>query len=152
MKQIKKNKKAFFDYDIIQTYVAGIQLKGSEVKSILENKVNIDEAYCFIQDAEMFVKNMHVSEYKRGGIYYNHQPLRIRKLLLKKKEILSIFEKSKQKGFTIVPLSILISDTNFIKIEIGLVKGKKTFDKSKSLKEKDLKRESEKFLVNMVKH
>jgi SsrA-binding protein len=152
MKLIKKNKSAYFEYEIIETYISGIQLHGSEVKSILENKVNFDEAYCFVDNGEMFIKNMHVSEHKRGGTYYNHQPLRIRKLLLKKREILNIFEKSKQKGFTIVPLSILVSDTKFIKIEIGLVKGKKTFDKSKSLKEKDLKRESEKILVNVVKY
>ena len=140
-KLITKNKKAFFSYEIIEKLTAGIQLKGSEVKSIKANNVNISESYCLISDNEIFIKNMHVSEHKQGGQHNNHEPLRDRKLLLKKKEIISLYNKVKQKSFTIVPLSIILSDNGFIKIEIGLVKGKHTFDKRVSIKEKDIERD-----------
>lgn len=140
-KLITKNKKAFFSYEIIEKLTAGIQLKGSEVKSIKANNVNISESYCLISDNEIFIKNMHVSEHKQGGQHNNHEPLRDRKLLLKKKEIISLYNKVKQKSFTIVPLSIILSDNGFIKIEIGLVKGKHTFDKKQAIKLKDLDRD-----------
>ena len=140
---ISKNKKVFFEYQILEQHTAGIQLKGSEVKSVKVNNVNMSEAYCVIVGNEVFIKNMHISEHKQGGPHNNHEPLRDRKLLLKKKEILTLHDKVKQKGLTIVPLSIILSDTGFIKIEIGLAKGKKTFDKRISIKEKDLKRDLE---------
>lgn len=146
MKLITKichNKKAYFEYHILDTYTAGIQLRGSEVKSIKNGDLNIGEAYVFIENGEVFVRNMHVSEHKQGGKANNHNPLRIRKLLLNKKEINDLSEKVKQKGLTIVPLSIILSDIGFIKIEIGLAKGKKLYDKRESIKEKDVKRDLE---------
>lgn len=142
-KLIVKNKKAYYEYAILEKIVAGIQLKGSEVKSVKLNNVTINESYCFIHDTEIFIKNMHISEHKQGGVYNNHEPLRDRKLLLKKKEILSLSEKVKQKGLTIIPLEVILSKTGFVKIEIGLAKGKNLYDKRISIKEKDLKRDLE---------
>lgn len=143
-KLISKNKRAFFEYQIIEQYTAGIQLKGSEVKAIRANNFNMTESYCIVSDNEVFIKNLHISEHKQGGIHNNHEPLRDRKLLLKKKEIANLHEKVKQKGLTIVPLSIILSDTGFIKVEIGLCKGKKLHDKSKTIKLRDLDREFKK--------
>jgi len=143
MIKINANKKAYYEYSILEKVVAGIQLKGSEVKSVKMNNVNISEAYCFIQNNEIFIKNMHISEHKQGGVHNNHEPFRDRKLLLKKKEILSLSEKVKQKGLTIIPLEVILSKTGFIKIEIGLAKGKNLYDKRVSIKEKDLKRDLE---------
>lgn len=141
MKLISKNKQAFFEFEILEQYTAGIQLKGSEVKSIKANKVNMSESYCLIKDNEIFIRNMHISEHNQGGQHNNHEPLRDRKLLLKKKEITNLYDKVKQKGLTIVPLSIILTKTGFIKLEIGLAKGKNTYDKSKTIKLRDLDRE-----------
>lgn len=143
MKSITKNRKAYFEYNILDKYVAGIKLQGSEVKSIKLGKVSIVEAYCYITNNEIFIKGMHVTEHKEGGKYNNHQPLRDRKLLMKKKEIVKLNENMSQKGLTIVPLEIILSNTGFIKLEIGLAKGKNLYDKRNSIKEKDLKREVE---------
>lgn len=143
MKKICANKKAYFEYQILEKLIAGIQLQGSEVKSIKASKVSIAEAYCYIKDGEMFIKGMHVTEHKEGGIHNNHIPVRDRKLLLKKKEILDLAEKMSQKGLTIVPLEIIVTNTGFIKLEVGLAKGKNLYDKRTSIKEKDLKRELE---------
>jgi SsrA-binding protein len=143
MKSITKNRKAYFEYNILEKYIAGIKLQGSEVKSIRLGKVSIVEAYCYITNDEIFIKGMHVTEHKEGGKYNNHQPLRDRKLLMKKKEIVKLNENMSQKGLTIVPLEIILSNTGFIKLEIGLAKGKHLYDKRNSLKEKDLKREVE---------
>lgn len=145
-KVITKNKRAFFEFEIITKYVAGLQLVGSEVKSIKASNVSIAEAYCFIQNGEIFIKGMHVTEFKESGTHNNHIPTRERKLLLKKKEILKLDEQIAQKGLTIIPLSIILSTTGFIKIEIGLAKGKNLFDKRQSLKDKDAKRELEKII------
>lgn len=142
-KVIVKNKKAYFEYSILEKYIAGIKLQGSEVKSIKDSKVSISEAYCFITDGEIFIKGMHVTEHKEGGKHNNHVPTRDRKLLLKKKEIIKLEEKMSQKGLTIVPLEIILSPTGFIKLEIGLARGKNLYDKRTSLKDKDLKRELE---------
>lgn len=141
MKLISKNKKAFFSYEILEKYLCGIVLVGSEVKSIRLNNVSIGEAYCFISNGEMFIKGMNISPYKEGGIHNNHEPLRDKKLLLKKKEISKISEVISQKGLTIVPLEIIISTTGFIKIQIGIGRGKNLFDKKQSIKIKDLDRE-----------
>ena len=146
MKSITKNKKAYFEYQILDKYTAGIKLQGSEVKSIRAGKVSIVEAYCFINDGEIFIKGMHVTEHKEGGKHNNHNPIRDRKLLMKKKEILKLKENISQKGLTIVPLEIILTNTGFLKIEIGLAKGKNLYDKRNTLKEKDLKREIERNL------
>jgi SsrA-binding protein len=143
MKHIIKNKKAYYEYTILEKYTAGIKLLGSEVKSIRNGKVSISESYCFISNDEIFIKGMHVSEHKEAGKHFNHDPLRDRKLLLNKSEIIKLKEKSAQKGLTLIPLDVILTDTGFLKIEIGLAKGKNLYDKRQSIKEKDLKREIE---------
>lgn len=143
MKSITKNKRAYFEYSILEKHMAGIKLQGSEVKSIKASKVSIAEAYCFIKEGEIFIKGMHVTEHEQGGTHNNHIPVRDRKLLLKKKEILKLQENISQKGLTIIPLEIILSNTGFVKLEIGLCRGKNLYDKRTSIKEKDLKRELE---------
>jgi len=146
MKSITKNKKAYFEYNILEKNTAGIQLQGSEVKSIRAGKVSISEAYCYILDGEIFIKGMHITEYTEGGKHYNHQPLRDKKLLMKKKEIAKLDKSLGEKGLTIVPLELIITDTGLIKLEIGLAKGKNLYDKRFSIKEKDIKRDMERSL------
>jgi SsrA-binding protein len=135
-----KNKKASFEYQFIDTYIAGIMLTGTEIKSIRQSNVNLIDAYCVFKDQELFVVNLHVSRYNEGT-HYNHEPLRERKLLLQKKELKKLLTKSQEKGLTIVPTRIFISDRGFAKLEIALAKGKKLFDKRQDIKEKDVKRE-----------
>ena len=136
-----KNKKAYFEYSISEEYVAGIQLVGSEVKSIKDNKVSIGEAYCYISDGQAYIKGMNVSEYKQSGKYANHEPARERRLLLNKKEILKIESQLTQKGLALVPLAIYTTKTGLIKVKIGLGKGKKLHDKRNTIKERDQERE-----------
>jgi len=138
-----RNKKAEYEYQILERYTAGIQLLGTEVKSIRDMKASISEAYCHFINNEIFIIGMHVSEYRQIK-YTNHEPLRNRKLLLKRKEIDKLAKSIKEKGLTIVPLFVYLTITGFIKIEIGLVKGKKIHDKRESIKEKDIKRQLEK--------
>jgi len=138
---IVKNKKAYFEYEIIQKLTAGIQLYGGEVKSIRNNKVSISESYCYIKGGEVFIKGMHISEYKESGNYDKHDPIRERKLLLNKNEIVKLSADLEQKGLTIAPLSVIINDHGFIKLEIGLAKGKKIHDKRETIKKRDLERE-----------
>jgi SsrA-binding protein len=138
---IVKNKKANFEYEIIQKLVSGIKLVGSEVKSIRNHKVSISESYCYIKGGEIFIKGMHISEYKESGNYDNHDPIRERKLLLNKLEIIKLSESLEQKGLTIVPLSVIINDNGLVKLEIGLARGKKIHDKRESIKKRDLERE-----------
>lgn len=145
-KKICVNKKAFFEYNILEKNTAGIQLQGSEVKSIRGSKVSITEAYCYILDGEIFIKGMHIAEYTEGGKNYNHKPLRDKKLLMKKKEIAKLDKSLGEKGLTIVPLEVTITDTGLIKLEIGLAKGKHNYDKRESIKIKDLKRDMERNL------
>ena len=138
---IVKNKKANFEYEIIQKLVSGIKLVGSEVKSIRNHKVSISESYCYIKGGEIFIKGMHISEYKESGNYDNHDPIRERKLLLNKLEIIKLSESLEQKGLTIVPLSVIINDNGLVKLEIGLARGKKIHDKRETIKKRDLERE-----------
>jgi SsrA-binding protein len=145
-KKICVNKRAYFEYNILEKHTAGIQLKGSEVKSIRASKVSIVEGYCYIKDGEIFIKGMHIAEHKEGGHNFNHVPLRDRKLLMKKKEILKLYQTLSEKGLTIVPLEVIITKEGFVKVEIGLAKGKKLFDKRVSIKEKDIKRDLERNL------
>lgn len=137
-----KNKKAYYKYEIIDKYVAGIQLLGTEIKSIRKGKVNFTDSYCVIRKQEMFIIGLHIAEYEMGTCN-NHVPTRERKLLLNKKEIVRIEKKITEKGLTIVPLCIFINENNFAKIEIAVAKGKKIFDKRETIKQKDSKRESE---------
>ena len=134
-----KNKRATFDYNIIETFTAGIVLTGTEIKSIRLGKVSINDAYCDFKNKELLIVNMHVSLYDKGNIF-NHNPLRDRKLLLHKKEIIKLEYLQSKSGYTIIPLKVLIKN-GLCKIEIGLCKGKKLYDKRESEKSKTIERE-----------
>lgn len=135
-----KNKRASFEYAFLEKYSAGIVLTGTEIKSVREGKVNFTDSFCVIHNEEIFVRNMHISQYTQGS-YNNVETKRTRKLLLTKKEIKKLATKMKEKGLTIVPIRIFISERGFAKLDIALAKGKKTYDKRSDLKEKDLKRQ-----------
>ena len=135
---IATNKKARFNYFILDELTAGIVLTGTEIKSIRERKVNINEAYCFFKNNELFIKQMHIAQYKFGNIY-NHEELRYRKLLLNKKELIKL-KNNLEIGQSIIPLELFINNKGFAKIIIALVKGKKLYDKRKAIKEKDIQR------------
>ena len=137
-----QNKRARFEYELLDIYNAGIQLLGTEIKSIRLGKANIADAFCFFKDGELFIRNMHVAEYDFGN-RNNHEPLRERKLLLKRDELKKLERKLKDTGLTIVPLKMFISSSGYAKIDIALAKGKKLHDKRHSLKEKDQKREAQ---------
>ena len=135
-----KNKKASFEYFLLEKFTAGIQLTGTEIKSIRESKASIAEAYCLFLNNELFVRNMHISEYTYGTCN-NHEPRRDRKLLLTKRELRKLNNRLKEQGTTVVPLLLYINDKGFAKMEISLAKGKKQFDKRETLKGKDIQRE-----------
>ena len=134
------NKRAHFEYFFIEKYKAGIILSGTEVKSVKSGKLNMSDAYCFFKDSELWVKNLHISEYERGGVY-NHEPKNARKLLLNKRELKRLEQKIKERGLTIVPIEVLETERGYIKLEIALAKGKKAYDKRDSIKEKDQRRD-----------
>ena len=140
-----KNKKASFEFEFIDTYTAGIQLTGTEIKSIRNSKASIGEAYCVFINNELFVKNMHVAEYEDGG-YNNHEPRRLRKLLLNKQELAKLQRKLKDKGLTVIPTRLFISKGGYAKLNIALAKGKKLHDKRESIKERDNKRNLDRLL------
>ena len=133
------NRKAKFEYEILDTYVAGIVLQGSEVKSIRNGRCNISDSFCIVDNNEVILKNCHISKYDSDK-FTKHEELRDRKLLLTKKEILKLKEKSQIAGITIIPLKLFLQH-NLIKVEIGLCKGKKLYDKRESIKERDIERE-----------
>lgn len=140
-KLLANNKKAYFDYFIEDKWEAGISLYGTEVKSIRMGKVSIKESYIKIENGEVFVYNMHVSPYEKGNIF-NRDPIRVRKLLLHRAEINKLSGKITEKGYTLVPLQVYIKD-GLVKVEIGLAKGKKLYDKRDSIAKKDVRRENE---------
>jgi len=140
-----KNKKASFEYYLLDKYVCGIVLKGSEIKSIRLGKASLQEAYCYLNNGELFIKGMHISPFEKGGDANNHDPIAERKLLLKKKELKKIEGKLKDVGMTIIPIRLFISERGWAKVEISLAKGKKLYDKRESLKQKDYKREIKNF-------
>ena len=135
-----KNRKASFQFEFIDTYVTGIMLTGTEIKSIRESKVSLTEAFCIFLDGELYIRQMHISPYSMAASY-NHLAVRDRKLLLKKKELEKLETKSAEKGLAIIPVRIFINDRGLAKLEIALARGKKTQDKRQDLKEKDAKRE-----------
>jgi len=136
-----KNKKAYFSYFIDATYDAGIMLLGTEIKSLRSGKANLVDAFCqFKSDSELFVKKMYIAPYDKG-VHTNHEPYRSRKLLLKKSELKKLASKVKEKGFTIVPTKLYINEKGLAKLEIGLARGKKSFDKRNTIKDKDQARE-----------
>lgn len=134
-----KNRKASFEYSFLDTYVAGIQLVGVEIKSIRNGRVNLSEAYCVFQHGELYLKNTHISPYENAG-YIKVDPLRDRKLLINKNELRKLSEGVSRKGLTIVPTKMFINDRGLCKVEICLCQGKKNYDKRESLKEKDIKK------------
>lgn len=135
-----KNKKARFEYEIVESMVAGIKLQGTEIKSIREGRASLVESYCIIHHGEVYVKNMHIAEYKFGNIN-NHEMKRERKLLLNKREIQKLERKTKESGFTLIPLRLFMNDRGFVKLEIAVARGKKQFDKRETLKQKDAHRD-----------
>lgn len=135
-----KNKKAFFEYEIIESITAGIQLQGTEIKSIREGKAGLVDSYCQFFDGELYVKNMHIAEYFFGNLR-NHEAKRERKLLLQRKELKKLERKVKETGLTIVPLRLYLNDKGFAKLDIGLAKGKKVYDKRETMKQNDARRE-----------
>lgn len=139
-----KNKQAYHEFFIDATYDAGMVLLGTEVKSLRDGRASFNDSYCLIDNGEIWLKSLHIAQYSHGS-NNNHDPIRDRKLLLQKREINKIASKLKEKGYTLVPLSIYFKD-RLAKIEIGLAKGKKLFDKRNSLKEKEVNREMKRLL------
>ena len=135
-----QNKRAGFEFEILERYDAGIMLRGSEIKAIRDGGGSISEAFCVMRDGELFVKNMNIPEYSHGG-YANHEPVTLRKLLLRKRELGRIEAKIKERGLTVLPLRLFVNERGFAKLEVGIGRGKKKFDKRESLKEKDTKRD-----------
>lgn len=132
-----KNKRASFEYFLIQEITAGIQLTGTEIKSIRDGKANISDAYCSFTGNELFVRNMHIAEYS-FGTHYNHEPKRDRRLLLTKRELKKLSTKVKERGFTIIPVLLFINENGLAKLNIALAKGKHSYDKRETLKQKDM--------------
>jgi len=140
-----KNKRATFEYEIIERFVAGIKLVGTEIKSIRSGKANLSESYCQFYSRELYVKNMHISEYELGTCN-NHEARRDRKLLLNRKELRKLEKKVKESGLTIICTSLFINGRGLAKLEIALARGKKTYDKRESLKLKDAKRDMDRMM------
>jgi SsrA-binding protein len=134
------NRKAYYEYSIEAKYIAGLVLSGTEIKSLRAGKASFNDSYCIFDKGELFVKNLHISEYN-FGTHYNHEPMQERKLLLNKKELRKWENKIKEKGYTIVPLKIFISEKGLAKMEIGLGKGKKIYDKRDSIKARESDRD-----------
>ncbi|HNY02079.1 MAG TPA: SsrA-binding protein SmpB [Bacteroidales bacterium] len=137
-----KNKRASHEYFLVQEFTAGIQLTGTEIKSIREGMASLADAYCTFTGDELFVRNMHIAEYT-FGTHYNHEPKRDRKLLLTRRELKKLAVKVKERGFTIIPVLLFISDNGLAKLTIALARGKHAYDKRESLKQKDHQREME---------
>ncbi len=135
-----KNRKARFEFELLDVLVAGIMLTGSEIKSIREGKASLQEAYCYFKKEALYIKGMNISPYEQAT-HYNHDPVRERKLLLNKSELEKWQAKMEEKGLTIVPVRLFINDKGLAKMEVALAKGKKLYDKRESIKEKDTKRE-----------
>ena len=145
-KQIASNRKAFHDYFIEERYEAGIELFGTEVKSLRQGTVNLKDSWCDISNGEIWIKQMHISPYQKGNIF-NRDPIRPRKLLMHKKEIMKLYGTLKQEGLTLVPLSLYFKNSR-VKVEVGLCRGKKLYDKRADMAKKDAKRTIERTLKN----
>ena len=137
-----KNRRASFDYEFLETYTAGIQLVGTEIKSIRAGKVSLQDAYCFFVGNELFVRGMNIALYHWGS-WHQHEPVRDRRLLLNRRELRHLQQADKQKGLTIVAVKLFIAENGYAKLLIALAKGKKEYDKRESIKSKDLRREME---------
>lgn len=135
-----ENRKARYEYNVIQTYICGIVLQGSEVKSLRSGKANISDAYCYVSKGEVWMKGLHISKFESDK-FTNHEEKRDRKLLLNKSEIIRINQELQVNGITLVPLKIFANEHNLIKVEIGICKGKKLYDKRETMKERDTQKE-----------
>ena len=140
-KTIATNKKAYHDYFVLETYEAGIELCGTEVKSLRQGRVNLKDAWCTIEDGELWVKGMHISPYEQGNIF-NRDPMRVRRLLMHKREIMCLFGTVRQEGYSLIPLSLYFKGSR-VKLKLGLCKGKKLYDKRNDMAEKSAKRDIE---------
>lgn len=138
-KTIAQNKKAFHDYFVIESMEAGIELCGTEVKSIRNGRVNLKDSWCSIEDGELYIKGMHISPYEQGNIF-NRDPMRVRRLLMHKREIMRLFGTVKQDGYSLIPLSLYFKGSK-VKVQVGLCKGKKLYDKREDMAARDAKRD-----------
>ncbi len=148
-KTIAQNKKAFHDYFIIESFETGIELFGTEVKSIRQGKINLKDSWCTIEDGEIWVKGMHISPYEQGNIF-NRDPLRVRKLLMHKREIMRLFGTVKQEGYSLIPVSLYFKGSK-VKLQLGLCKGKKLYDKRSDMAARDAKRDIERAIKERSK-
>lgn len=144
-KMLAKNRRAFHDYEIIETFEAGIELTGTEVRSLRDNNAQLTDAFALVRDGQLWLNNLHIAPFLQGNIA-NVDPDRKRKLLMHKKQIRYLAEKTQEKGLAIVPLKIYFNDRNLVKVEVALARGKKLYDKRNSLKERDTKREIDRAL------
>lgn len=148
-KTIAHNKKVSHDYFIIESMEAGIELKGTEVKSLRAGRVNLKDSWCSVVDGEIFINGMHISPYEQGNIF-NKDPIRVRKLLMHKREIMRLFGLVKQDGYSLIPVSVYFKNSK-IKVQVGLCKGKKLYDKRADIAAKDAKRNIERHLKEQFK-
>jgi SsrA-binding protein len=139
-----RNKQASFEFELLDKYVAGMVLRGTEIKSIREGKVNLQDGYCYFNHGELFVKGINITEYAQGT-HYNHEAQRERKLLLKKSELSKLESRIEEKGLALIPIRLFINDRGLAKLEIAIGRGKKLYDKRQSIKDRDVKRELDKF-------
>jgi SsrA-binding protein len=140
MKIVASNKKAYFNYEIVETMEAGIALLGSEVKSIREGRVSLKDSYAEVKNGEVFLLHMNISPYEQANIF-NHDPLREKKLLLHRREIKRLIGKIREMGYTLVPTKVILNDKGRVKVEISLAKGKRTYEKKRAIKEREIERE-----------
>ena len=143
-KTIAQNKKAYHEYFVMENFETGIELFGTEVKSIRQGRVNLKDAWCTVEDGEIFVKGMHISPYEQGNIF-NKDPIRVRKLLMHKREIMRLFGLVKQQGYSLIPLSLYFKGSR-VKLQLGLCKGKKLYDKRDDMAKRDAQRDIERSL------
>ena len=150
IKIITKNRKAFHDYHIVERYEAGIVLTGTEVKSVREAKINLKDGYAVIKNAEVFLLNAHISPYHHGNLF-NHEPTRTRKLLLHRKEIDKLTGKINERGFTLIPLKVYLKQGR-VKVELGLAKGKREYDRRADIAKKDAEREMKRAMKHKIRY
>jgi len=146
IKPVAQNKKAFHDYFVEERFEAGIELFGTEVKSIRLGQLNLKDSFCTVKDGELFLRGMHISPYEKGNIF-NRDPVRPRRLLMHKREIIKLYSKLKQDGLALIPLSVYLKDSR-VKVELGLCKGKKLYDKRDSAAKKDAERDMARAIRN----
>ena len=148
LKTIAQNKKARFEYFVIESFEAGIELCGTEVKSIRQGRVNMKDSWCTVENGELFVKGMHISPYEQGNIF-NKDPMRVRKLLMHSREIMRLYGQVKQDGYSLIPISLYFKGSK-VKLQLGLCKGKKIYDKRADMAEKSAKRDIERSMKSRM--